>query len=146
MSYAVVRLMIVWCCVGAIICGVPNTVEAPTTSALRDVRYGLASWYGASSPGVLPTTANLERFDENALTCASWALPFNTLVRVRNMDTGASVVVRVNDRGPADRLVKAGRIIDLSKAAFQSIARLSAGLVHVEVEVVSYPNFGLQST
>jgi rare lipoprotein A len=70
-------------------------------------------------------TANGEVFDPNAFTAASKTLPFNTRVRVTNPANGKSVVVRINDRGP----YVSGRCLDLSRAAFQAIASLSAGVI-----------------
>ncbi len=95
---------------------------------------GVASWYSKESPGIRPTTANMEIFDDTALTCAMWDAPFNQRIRVTNLENGQSVVVRVNDRGPHKRLVRQGRIIDLSKRAFQEIAGLKQGLVRVKLE------------
>lgn len=65
-------------------------------------------------------------------TAAHKELPFGSAVKVTNIKNGKSVVVKINDRGP---FVK-GRIIDLSKAAFSSIASTSLGLVDVEIEVL----------
>ena len=98
---------------------------------------GLASWYSESDPGILKNTANMEIFDDQQLTCAMWDIPFNTLIRVTNLSNGKSVVVRVNDRGPARRLVSQGRIIDLSKAAFAEIADLDKGLIEIELAIVA---------
>jgi rare lipoprotein A len=70
-------------------------------------------------------TADGEVFDPNAFTAASKTLPFNTRVRVTNPANGKSVVVRINDRGP----YVSGRCLDLSRAAFQAIASLSAGVI-----------------
>lgn len=95
---------------------------------------GIASWYSKESPGIKKTTANMETFDDMDLTCAMWDVPFNQKLRVTNLDNGRSVIVRVNDRGPHKRLVEKGRIIDLSKGAFQEIAGLKKGLVSVKVE------------
>jgi len=97
---------------------------------------GLASWYAHFSPGIRETTANMERFDDRQLTCAIWDVPFNSLIRVTNLDNGRSVVVRVNDRGPAKRLVRQGRIIDLTRAAFTKIADLRKGLIRVRIELL----------
>lgn len=77
-------------------------------------------------------TANGERFDPNALTAAHKTLPFNTRVRVTNKGNGKSVTVRINDRGP----FVAGRCIDLSRAAFQTISSTSAGTASVTLEVL----------
>lgn len=77
-------------------------------------------------------TANGERFNTNALTAAHKTLKFNTMVRVTNTANGKSVDVRINDRGP----FVAGRCIDLSRAAFTTIASASAGVASVKVEVL----------
>lgn len=100
---------------------------------------GQASWYAEFSPGIRPTTANMEKFSHDDLTCATWGLPFNTILEVTNVRNGRSVLVRVNDRGPAKRLFNKGRVIDLTKAAFSSIEDLDRGLVNVKIRVVKYP-------
>ena len=94
---------------------------------------GTASWYSQADPGILLTTANRESFDDSELTCAIWDLPFNTILKVTNLENGKSVLVRVNDRGPAIRL---NRAIDLTKAAFSSLADLDKGLADVSVEII----------
>ena len=63
----------------------------------------------------------------NALTAAHRTLPFGTLVRVRNTTNGREVIVRINDRGPWIR----DRVIDLSKAAAQSLDLLQTGRAYV---------------
>jgi len=80
-------------------------------------------------------TASGERFDENDLTAAMWNVPFGTIVKVTNMLTNKYVYVRINDRGPSKKLVKKGRVIDLSKAAFQRISNLEKGIIPVKVEI-----------
>ncbi|MDP8229939.1 MAG: septal ring lytic transglycosylase RlpA family protein [Candidatus Gorgyraea atricola] len=97
---------------------------------------GTASWYSQTDPGILETTANMEIFDDSKLTCAMWDLPFNTLLKVTNLDNNKSIYVRVNDRGPAKRLVNRGRIIDLSKRAFSYLDDLGKGLIKVRVKIV----------
>ena len=82
------------------------------------VQEGMASWYGPGFQG--RKTANGERFN---------TLPFNTLIKVTNLDNGVSTVVRINDRGPFVR----GRIIDLSNAAKNEIQM--GGLAQVRIEV-----------
>jgi rare lipoprotein A len=77
-------------------------------------------------------TANGENFDPNALTAAHKTLPFNTKVRVTNPANGKSVTVRINDRGPFID----GRCIDLSRAAFASIASVDVGALTVRYEVL----------
>ena len=98
---------------------------------------GLASWYSVDDPGIQPLTASGEPFDDTQLTCAAWNLPFHATLHVTNLETGREVVVRVNDRGPARRLVAEGRVIDLSKEAFRQIASLDRGLIPVKVELLA---------
>lgn len=94
---------------------------------------GIASWYSESDPGINPTTANGEIFDDSQQTCATWYFPFGTYLRVTELESNRSVTCRVNDRGPSKRLA---RVIDLTKATFQEIAPLPVGLVSVKIEVV----------
>ena len=97
---------------------------------------GIASWYSEDDPGVLETTANMERFDDSEFTCAIWEVPFGTILKVTNTENNKYVYVRVNDRGPAKRLVMEGRVIDLTKKAFSRIADLEEGLVEVKIETM----------
>jgi len=97
---------------------------------------GMASWYSEDDEGILVTTANMERFYDQAWTCAIWDMPFNTILKVTNVDNGKYMYVRVNDRGPAKRLVAEGRIIDLTKAGFSIIGDLEDGLIRVKIEVL----------
>ena len=92
----------------------------------------VASWYGGSEK-LNEHTANMEPFSPEALTCASWDYPFNTRLKVTNIASGKSVIVRVNDRGPNKRL---GRAVDLTKKAFTSIADTDEGLALVTVEKI----------
>jgi rare lipoprotein A len=87
---------------------------------------------GASFYAEGQLTANGETFDPEALTAAHKTLPFGTRVRVTNPTTGASVTVRINDRGPYID----GRCIDLSRAAFRAIASLDLGHLTVSYEVL----------
>lgn len=111
-------------------------LSAEPRSLIPGEKTGLASWYAHFSPGIRETTANMEIFDDRELTCAIWDVPFNSIVRVTNIDNGRCVFVRVNDRGPAKRLVKQGRIIDLTRAAFSMIADPGKGLIRVRIEVL----------
>lgn len=94
---------------------------------------GHASWYGAECAG-LPM-ANGKPFDPKKLTAASWAYPLGTRVKVTSGDR--SVVVTITDRGPNKRLVKQGRVIDLSRSAFLALGDLRAGLIPVTVTPIS---------
>jgi len=78
----------------------------------------------------------METFDDSKLTCAMWDMPFNALLKVTNVENGKFVYVRVNDRGPAKRLVQEGRVIDLTKKAFSYINSLETGLIEVEIEII----------
>jgi len=93
---------------------------------------GLASWYGGKFQGRL--TSSGEVFDTNLFTAAHKTLPFGTLVRVTNLASGLSTVVRINDRGPFVE----GRIIDLSRAAAEQIDMVGTGTARVSVEVLSF--------
>ncbi|GFK95334.1 Endolytic peptidoglycan transglycosylase RlpA [Fundidesulfovibrio magnetotacticus] len=91
---------------------------------------GYASWY---EPGWFSgkTTANGERLDSDALTCAHKILPMNTLVRVRNLDNGREVTLRVNDRGP----FVAGRCLDLTEAGAKALGFHGRGTARVALSV-----------
>ena len=88
---------------------------------------GTASWYGPNFHG--KPTASGEIFDMNALSVAHKTLPLHSLVHVENVETGASLILRVNDRGP----FVGKRIIDLSKAAAKELGLLESGLKEVRV-------------
>lgn len=105
---------------------------APTGGASWGGRteYGKASFYAMKHQA--RRTASGERFNHAVKTAAHRTLPFGSRVRVTNLRTGNSVIVRINDRGPFVR----GRVIDLSQSAFKSIASLKAGIISVKLEVV----------
>ncbi|MBW4482702.1 MAG: septal ring lytic transglycosylase RlpA family protein [Tildeniella torsiva UHER 1998/13D] len=91
----------------------------------------MASWYGPGFHG--RRSASGEVFNQNDLTAAHRTLPFGTRVRVTNLSTGQSVVVRINDRGPFGH----GRVIDLSAAAAGNIGIRASGVGRVQLEVLS---------
>lgn len=103
---------------------------APAFSSVPNAAEGIASWYGPGFEGNL--TANGEVFDSGLLTAAHQTLPFDTLVRVTNLNNGLAVVVRINDRGP----FVGGRIIDLSRAAAERIDMLGSGTAPVRLELL----------
>ena len=92
---------------------------------------GVASWYGPGFHG--RKTASGERFNTNELTAAHKTLPFNTLLKVTNLENGKTTIVRVNDRGPYAH----GRIIDLSFAAKNELQM--GGLAKVKIELYEAP-------
>mgnify|MGYP001161889844 CR=1 FL=1 len=77
-------------------------------------------------------TASGEKFDKNELTAAHRTLPFGTRLRVTDVDTGRSVTVRVNDRGPFVR----GRVVDVSASAAETLGITGKGVAKVKVDVV----------
>lgn len=91
---------------------------------------GLASWYGSVWNG--RKTASGEDYDESQFTAAHKSLPLGTLVRVTNLRSMRSVIVRINDRGA----LSPHRVIDLSSAAAREIGMLEMGLAQVKLEVL----------
>ena len=97
-----------------------------------NLQFGKATFYADFFQN--DATATGESFDQDKLTAAHPTLPFGTWVRVTNLKSGATVEVIINDRGPYG---DPERIIDLSKSAFEKIAKLSTGVIWVEVEVLA---------
>ena len=94
---------------------------------------GIASWYGPGFDGNL--TANGETYDMQGVSAAHKTLPFGTVVRVIELDTRRSIVVRFNDRGPFVE----GRIIDLSKGAAEELGIVDKGITKVGLRIVRWP-------
>ncbi|PKO66084.1 MAG: septal ring lytic transglycosylase RlpA family lipoprotein [Betaproteobacteria bacterium HGW-Betaproteobacteria-16] len=103
-----------------------STLPCGATDA-QVIDQGLASWYGERFHG--RRTASGEPFDMRDLTAAHKTLPFGTRVRVRNVNNGREVVVRINDRGP----FSPKRVIDLSHAAASALGMLRSGVVSVQL-------------
>jgi rare lipoprotein A len=95
---------------------------------------GYASWYGP--PYHNRRAANGEMFDMNALTAAHRTLPLNSIVRVTNLKTDHSAIVRITDRGP----FVTDRIIDLSKAAAIAVDVWRPGTAKVRLDVLETPS------
>ena len=115
----------------------PSVVPAPKRNKSAPVpapsgytEEGNASWYGVPFHG--RRASNGETYDMYKLTAAHRTLPFETLVRVTNLNNGKSTVVRITDRGP----FVDNRIIDLSFAAAQEVDSVGPGVVPVRVEVL----------
>lgn len=104
----------------------------PRTKQLIAQSVGQASYYGNEPGEGGPLTANGERYNSGGLTAAHRTLPFGTRVRVTSPNTGRSVVVRINDRGP----FAPGRIIDLSVGAARAIGLTNAGVGTVRMDVI----------
>jgi rare lipoprotein A len=88
---------------------------------------GLASYYTEGS-----RTASGKELKLNELTAAHPTLPFGTKLRVTNLATGRSVVVRVNDRGP---FVK-GRLVEVSYSAAERLGLTERGVAKVKIDVL----------
>ncbi|MFZ4399753.1 MAG: septal ring lytic transglycosylase RlpA family protein [Bacteroidales bacterium] len=98
----------------------------------KNVKTGIASYYHGWLDG--KKTANGEKYDESQMTAAHPSLPFNSKVKVTNLNNQKSIVVRINDRGPFINK----RIIDLSRAAADSLDFIFNGLAKVQLTVLSY--------
>jgi rare lipoprotein A len=117
-----------------------NIIEDPTPQtkykklSKKELKHfsqiGIASYYGYQWNG--RTTANGEKLNIYALTAAHKYLPFNTLVKVTDLDTKKSIVVRINDRGPYIH----GRVIDLTDTAAKKLGILHKGIARVKIEVI----------
>jgi len=108
----------------------PYQVKSPEKNTEYSSRIGRASWYGSELHG--KRTANGEIFDMNHLTAAHPTMPLPSYARVTNLKNGASLIVRVNDRGPFIH----GRIIDLSRRAAQLLDYQDSGVTDVRVEYI----------
>jgi rare lipoprotein A len=102
----------------------PSKPQEMMVDDSRPAETGRASWYDIAA-----NTASGEAMDDDELTAAHRTLPLRTKVLVENLGNGRVVVVRINDRGP---LVK-GRIIDVSRAAAESLGMIRAGVAKVRV-------------
>ena len=98
---------------------------------------GVASYYGANpkKEHLNENTAMNIPFNAQLLEAAMWDVPLGSVVRVTNLCTKQSVIVRITDRGPAKRLK---RVIDLTYYAFSQISFVRKGLIKVKVEVLKY--------
>lgn len=108
-------------------------VPAPEIRPPIFVETGVASWYGP--PYHNRKASDGEIYNMNALTAAHRTLPLGSIVRVTNVSTQHSVVVRITDRGP----FIPGRIIDLSLAAAKAVDVWRPGLATVKVELLQTP-------
>lgn len=114
----------------------PYEVDGKRYNPLRDhqgfSQRGIASWYGSKFHG--RKTSNGEIYDMYAMTAAHKTLPLGVYVRVTHLQSGRSIIVRVNDRGP----FVAGRVIDLSFAAANKLGMADAGTAMVQVQALGY--------
>lgn len=107
-----------------------------TSSAILEVREGLASFYGPGFHG--KETASGSKFDMKSMVAAHPSYPFGTVVRVTNVRNGRAVELRIVDRGPARVPRSEGVIIDVSQGAATSLNFVRAGRTPVRVEVIRW--------
>jgi rare lipoprotein A len=114
-------------------------VGQPTTPARSSSkgRIGLATYYGTRFDGRM--TASGVPFDPDAMIAAHPTYAFGTVVRVTNLRNGRSAQVEIVDRGPSRGARSKGVIIDVSRAAAESLGFLRAGRARVRLEVLSSP-------
>jgi rare lipoprotein A len=107
----------------------PEPSLVPDEGAIPCNQVGLASWYRGASR---------DRASPQDLVAAHRSLPFGTPVQVTSIDTGQSIVVRINDRGPFGR----GRIIDLSRVAADRLGMRRDGVARVRLELAGSAGTG----
>ena len=94
----------------------------------------MASWYGP--PYHNRKGSNGEVYNMHAMTAAHRTLPLGSIVRVTNVKTGRSAVVRITDRGPFIE----GRVLDLSLAAAKAVDVWQPGVARVRLDVLKMPS------
>ncbi len=118
--------------------GEPYLAEGQSFTPRDEVNYdevGYASWYGDERRG--QNTGNGEAFNPDGVSAAHRTLPMPSFVEVTNLDTGRTILVRINDRGPFAR----DRIIDLSSGAARQLGVAGQGHVPVRVRRVNPPEY-----
>jgi rare lipoprotein A len=118
--------------------------DRPAADSQRDAEYvvshapiysetGKASWYGP--PYNRRRGANGQIYDQEAMTAAHRTLPMNSLLRVTNLQTGQSAIMRVTDRGP----FVPDRVLDLSLASARAVGVYRPGTAEVRIDVYETP-------
>jgi rare lipoprotein A len=113
--------------------GEAEKIEVPAGARPIFEETGVASWYGA--PYHTRRGSNGEIYDMNAMTAAHLTLPLGSIVRITNLKTEHSALVRITDRGP----FVPGRILDLSLAAAKALDVYLPGTARVRLEVLKAP-------
>jgi rare lipoprotein A len=111
-----------------------DALHIPADAKPISVETGLASWYGG--PYHNRRGSNGEVYNMHAMTAAHRTLPLGSIVRVINVKTGHSTLVRITDRGPFVE----GRVLDLSQAAAKKVDVWQAGVAMVRIEVLRAPS------
>ena len=108
--------------------------RAPLLPASAELpQSGIASWVGKYFEGRYVALWD-ERHVMESFTAAHRAIALNTILRVTDLVSGRSVLVRVNDRGPYIR----GRIIDLARGAAAYLGYVDKGLTTVRLDYVGH--------
>jgi rare lipoprotein A len=110
-----------------------DELSIPADAQPISTETGQASWYGP--PYHNRRGSNGEIYNMNAMTAAHRTLPLGSIVRVTNVKTGHSALVRITDRGPFIE----GRILDLSLAAARKLDVWQPGVATVRLEVMKTP-------
>jgi len=105
----------------------------PSDSKPIETEVGLASWYGP--PYHNRRGSNGEVYNMHAMTAAHRTLPLGAIVRVTNVKTGSTALLRITDRGPFIE----GRILDLSLAAARKLDVYGPGVAEVRMDVMETP-------
>ncbi len=113
--------------------GENEKIEVPAGAKPIFEEIGMASWYGA--PYHNRRGSNGEVYNMHAMTAAHLTLPLGSIVRVTNLKTGNSALLRITDRGP----FVPGRIVDLSLAAAKALDVYLPGIAKVRLEVLQAP-------
>lgn len=113
--------------------GEDEVISIPADAKPLSTETGMASWYGA--PYHNRTGSNGKVYNMHAMTAAHRTLPLGSIVRVTNLKTGHSALLRITDRGP----FVGGRILDLSYAAAKQLDVWQPGVANVKVEVMQTP-------
>jgi rare lipoprotein A len=108
-------------------------VQAAPVPAVGSAERGVASWYGKPYDG--RAAADGEIYHMETMVAAHRTLPFQTMVRVRNLTNDKTVDLRIIDRGP----FAANRIIDVSHAAAVAMGMIGSGIAQVELTILSTP-------
>ncbi|MFC7735684.1 septal ring lytic transglycosylase RlpA family protein [Roseomonas sp. GCM10028921] len=111
----------------------PRERARPGDDTTGRAQRGKASYYHRSLHG--RQMANGERFDTRSNSAASRTLPLGTTARVKNLETGRSATVEVEDRGPYAR----GRILDVSPRTAEQLGMREDGVAPVEIAPIEVP-------
>ncbi len=113
--------------------GEPYRIKGVLYTPSEDMSYserGMAAWYTRNDLNKL--TTNGEVFDDNLMTAAHKTLPLPSMVRITNLESGNTAIVRVNDRGPDVN----NRLIDVSQGTAAALEFRASGTTMVQVDIL----------